>query len=119
MKRSWGTGLAALLVVGTSFGVGYAVGDDGGHASDYGFDRSEMAHMMIGGSLQRRVNRHMQTLEQMRNQMTPQMRQRLDDDDLWQMMQDGSLQEMMDELGGMMGDMPGMGGGRGDQGGMH
>jgi hypothetical protein len=29
----------------------------------------------------------------MRNQMTPQMRQQLDDDDLWQMMQDGSLEE--------------------------
>jgi hypothetical protein len=119
MKRSWGIGLAALLVVGASFAVGYAVGDGGAQASDYGFNRSEMAHMMIGGSLQRRVERHMQTLEQMRNEMTPQMREQLDDDDLWQMMQDGSLEEMMDELGGMMGDVPGMGGGMRGGGGGH
>jgi hypothetical protein len=51
--------------------------------------------------------------------MTPQMREQLDDDDLWQMMQDGSLEEMMDELGGMMGEVPGMGGGMRGGGGGH
>ena len=119
MDRFWRLGLTGLLVAGAGFGIGYGVRDDGAHASDYGFDRSRMAHMMISGGLQDRVARHERMLEALRNEMTPEMRRQLDDDELFQMMQDGSLEEMMDELGGMIGMMPGMGGGGdGGHGGM-
>ena len=119
MDRFWRLGLSALLVAGAGFGIGYVVADDGADASDYGFDRSAMAHMMIGGELQDRVGQHERMLEGLRNEMSPEMREQLDDDELFQMMQDGSLHDMMNELGGMMGMMPGMGGGRsGRHGGM-
>jgi hypothetical protein len=107
MQRSLGTVLAGVIAIGIAAGVGYAVGDDS-HSPTHGLDRSQLARMMMSGSMQGRVDDHMQMLEGMREQMTPQMRQQLDDDPLWQMMEDGELEDMMDELGHTMSEMPGM-----------
>ncbi|MEX1172058.1 MAG: hypothetical protein WEG56_05525 [Chloroflexota bacterium] len=118
MRRSLGTVLAGVLVIGAAVAVGYAAGDDS-HSPTHGLDRSQMAQMMMSGSMQRRVGDHVQMLDDLRSQMTPEMREQLDADDLWQMIEDGDLGDMMDELGHMMDQMPGMGGDdRHGQGGM-
>ena len=88
-------------------GIGYALGSEG-HEPTHGLERSSMARMMMSGSLQQDMSDHMQLLDDMRQQMTPEMRTTLDEDEMWQMMQSGDLEAMMDELGHMMGQMPGM-----------
>ena len=95
-----------MLLVAVA-GIAYAVGDDG-HAPTHGLERSSMAQMMMSGSLQRDMGDHMRMLEAMREQMTPEMRAVLDDDEMWKMMESGEFEAMMDELGHMMGEMPGM-----------
>jgi hypothetical protein len=61
-------------------------------------------------------------MNELRDQMTPEMRARMDGDAMWELMESGDLEEMMEEHGqGMRGmpGMPGMGGhgGGGRQGG--
>lgn len=108
MKRSLGSVVVGVVALVAVAGIGYAIGDDG-HAPTHGLDRSSMAQMMMRGSLQRTMSDHVEMLEGMRMQMTPEMRAELDADEMWKMMESGDFEKMMDELGHMMAEMPGMG----------
>jgi hypothetical protein len=118
MKRGWVLVVAAVVLAGAAFGVGYAVGDDGDGASDYGLSNDPMAMMMTDGSFQTMMNDFTTMMSRLRRSMTPEMRQQMDRDDMWRLMDSGELQDMMEQLGETMRQMPGMhGAGDGHRGG--
>ena len=108
MKRGWVLVVAAIVLAGAAFGVGYAVGDDGDGASDTGLASDPMAMMMADGSLQTMMQDFTSMMNRLRRSMTPEMRQQMDRDDMWKLMESGQLQDMMEQLGETMRQMPGM-----------
>jgi hypothetical protein len=117
MKSGWGLLLGAILLAGAGFGVGYAVGDDGhGASEDHGLGNDRMAVMMADGSMPRMMEDFTAMMTQLRESMTPEMRQQMDRDEMWQLMESGELQKMMEQHGASMGEMPGMDGGGDHQG---
>ena len=119
MNRVWALVLGGVLLVGVGFGVGYAVGDDGhGASDDHGLGSDRMAVMMADGSMPTMMKDFTAMMTQLRESMTPEMRQQMDRDDMWQLMESGQLQQMMERHGASMRQMPGMhgGGGGGHQG---
>jgi len=120
MKRVWVVAVCAIVLAGAAFGIGYAVGDDGhGSNNDHGLRGDRMAVMMADGSMPAQMGDFIGVMNDLRGQMTPEMRSRMDDDAMWQLMESGELEEMMDEHGQHMHGMPGMGdhGGDGHRGG--
>lgn len=123
MRRGWVLAVCGIVLVVASFGVGYAVGDDGhGSDDDHGLRGDRMAMMMADGSMPAQMTSFIGMMNELRDQMTPEMRARMDGDAMWELMESGDLEEMMEEHGqGMRGmpGMPGMGGhgGGGRQGG--
>ena len=107
-----------MLVVGVAFGTGYAVGDDGhGASDDHGLGNDRMALMMANGSMPTMMGDFTTMMKQLRESMTPEMLQQMDRDDMWQLMESGKLQQMMERHGASMRQMPGMhGGGSGHPG---
>jgi hypothetical protein len=118
MKRGWVFVLGAVLLVGAGFGMGYAVGDDGHGASDeHGLGNDRMAVMMADGSMPVMMEDFTTMMTQLRESMTPEMRQQMDRDEMWDLMESGELKKVMDEHGASMSEMPGMhGGSSGHQG---
>jgi hypothetical protein len=117
MKRGWALVLGGILLVGAGFGIGYAVGDDGHAASDdHGLRNDRMAVLMADGSMPTMMKDFTSMMTQLRESMTPAMRQQMDRDDMWRLMESGELQHMMDQHGASMRQMPGMHGGGGHQG---
>ncbi len=109
MKRRWMLILGAVVVAAAVFGVGYAVGDDGHGADDqHGLGSDRMAVMMADGSMPEMMNDFTSMMTQLRESMTPEMRQQMDSDAMWQLMESGKLQKLMDEHGASMSEMPGM-----------
>jgi hypothetical protein len=53
-------------------------------------------------------------MTQLQESMTPEMRQQMDADAMWKLMESGELQQMMDEHGATMSQMPGMQGSGGN-----
>jgi hypothetical protein len=115
MKRGWALVLGAILLAGAGFGIGYAVGDDGhGASDDHGLSNDRMAVLMADGSMPAMMKDFIAMMTQLRESMTPEMRQQMDRDDMWQLMQSGELQQMMNQHGASMRQMPGMRGGGGN-----
>ncbi|MEX2254389.1 MAG: hypothetical protein WEC34_03025 [Acidimicrobiia bacterium] len=101
--------LSAIVVVAIGFGVGYAVGDDGHGADDqHGLANDRMAVMMADGSMPEMMKDFTAMMTQLQGSMTPEMRQQMDADAMWKLMESGELQQMMNEHGATMGQMPGM-----------
>lgn len=120
MKQGWRAAVCAIVLAGAAFGVGYAVGDDGHGSSDnHGLRDDRMAVLMADGSMPAQMNDFVGMMNDLRDQMTPEMRTRMDDDAMWQLMESGELEEMMDEHSQRMNDMPGMGGDGGHGGSGH
>ena len=118
MNRAWALVLGGVLLVGAGFGIGYAVGDDGhGASDDHGLVNDRMAVLMADGSMPTMMEDFTAMMTQLRESMTPEMRQQMDRDAMWQLMETGELQQMMEQHGASMRQMPGMhGGGGGHQG---
>jgi len=115
MNRTWAAVVGAVMLAGAVFGVGYAVGDDGhGSNDDHGMYGDRMAGMMAHGRMPAQMGDFIGMMKDLRDQTTPEMRARMDDDAMWQLMESGELDEMMDEHGQNMHNMPGMGGHGGD-----
>lgn len=121
MKRGWGAAVCVIVLAGAGFGLGTAVGNDDGHGSndDHGLRDDRMAVLMADGSMPTQMRGFTEMMNELRDQMTPEMRTLMDDDAMWQLMESGDLEEMMDEHGQRMSDMPGMGGGGGHGGADH
>lgn len=116
MTRGWALVLGAILLAGAGFGIGYAVGDDGhGASDDHGFGNDRMAVLMADGSMPAMMKDFTAMMTQLRGSMTPEMRQQMDRNDMWQLMESGDLQQMMDQHGASMRQMPGMHGAGGGQ----
>jgi hypothetical protein len=115
MNRSWILVLGAIVLVGAGFGVGYAVADDGHTAEDqHGLADDRMAVMMADGSMPETMKDFATMMTQLQESMTPEMRQQMDADAMWKLMESGELQQMMDEHGATMSQMPGMQGSGGN-----
>ena len=115
MNRTWAAVVGAVVLAGAAFGVGYSVGDDGhGSNDDHGMHGDRMAGMMADGRMPTQMGDFIGMMNDLRDQMTPEMRSRMDDDAMWQLMESGELDEMMDEHGQNMHNMPGMGDHSGD-----
>ncbi len=121
MKRGWVIAACAIVLAGAAFGLGTAVGNDDGHGSndDHGLRDDRMAVLMADGSMPTQMSDFIGMMNELRDQMTPAMRTRMDDDAMWQLMEDGDLEEMMNEHGQRMTDMPGLGGDGSHGGGGH
>lgn len=97
-----GAGIAGLVIgaVGTFAGI-QAVGDD--DPMPYG----RMSRMESSGQMHQMMSDHADMLTEMRGQMTPQMRDQMNDDPMARMMMSGQMLEMMqehqDEMTTMMG----------------
>lgn len=115
MTRGWVLAVCAIVLAGAAFGIGYAVGDDGHDSSDdHGLLGDRMAAMMADGSMPAQMGDFVGMMNELRDQMTPEMRSRMDDDAMWKLMESGQLEAMMDEHGQRMHGMPGMRGHQGD-----
>jgi hypothetical protein len=115
MNRSWILVLGAIVLVSAAFGVGYAVGDDGHGADDrHGLGNDRMAVMMADGSMPEMMKDFETMMTQLQESMTPEMRQQMNADAMWKLMESGELQQMMDEHGTTMSQMPGMHGSGGN-----
>jgi len=122
MQRWWTIVLGGILVLAAGFGVGYVVADDGhGSSDDHGLGRDRMAVMMADGSMPEMMDNFVAMMDQMRGSMTPEMREQMDQDAMWELMASGELAEMMKQHMTSMRGMPGMGGhqGSGHGGGRH
>lgn len=121
MKRGWVITACAIVLAGAAFGLGTAVGNDDGHSSNdnHGLRGDRMAVLMADGSMPAEMSDFTGMMNDLRDQMTPEMRSRMDDDAMWQLMESGELEKMMDEHGQRMSDMPGMNGDGGHGGGGH
>lgn len=97
MTRGWATAVCAIVLAGAAFGVGYAVSDDGhGSNDDHGLRGDRMATMMADGTMPAQMGDFIEMMNELGAQMTPEMRSRMDDDPMWQLMESGELEEMMD-----------------------
>jgi hypothetical protein len=67
-----------------------------------------MAVMMADGSMQTMMDDFTGMMTQLRRSMTPEMRGKMDREEMWQLMESGKMQEMVEQHGGSMRGMPGM-----------
>jgi hypothetical protein len=122
MRRSWLVVLAALVLAGGLFGIGYVVANsgDGSSGTSSGtfdaFNHDRLSVMFGDGSMPRMFRGFEQMMNEVRLGMTPEQRQRMDGDALWKLMQSGAFDRMMDSHSGTLQGMPGMGMGGGHHG---
>lgn len=99
--------VGAVLFAGAGFGVGYVVANDD-DSNSHGFNQDQMAMMMYDGSMMEMMQQHIDMMNQLRESMTPEMRQQMDNDPMWQLMESGEFMQMMNDCTRLMRNMPGM-----------
>jgi hypothetical protein len=109
MQHWWTVALGVIVAVAIGFGIGYLVFDDGhGSGDDHGIRGDRMAGMMADGSMPEMMDDFVAMMETMRGSMTPEMREQMDQDAMWELMANGEMAEMMQDHMAVMADMPGM-----------
>jgi hypothetical protein len=114
-NQRWVAAIVVVAVlVGGSFGIGYAVADSANTSTASPSFRSDrLATMMNDGSLKNMVQGHVQMLNRIRGSLSPELQALMGNDAMTKLMLDGQFQSMMHDHTRLLDETPGMHGGGG------